>query len=141
MKEAKRKGQHEREMAMIRAETAAQTTERDIKRASAEAVLVTRKTELNTEIEIARITATRKTEAQDEELKRDVELKRVAAELERLRVAHVVPATIERQVREQAAEANADQIRAEARANSERQKQLADAFLYTARQGADARLQ
>lgn len=136
--EAKRKGEQEREIAKIHAETAVQKTERDIERASAEAVLATRKAELNRDVEIARISATRRTEVQDEELKREVEIKRAAAEMERLRASDVVKATIARESKQQAADANAYQIEAEARANYEKQKQLADAALYAARQNAEA---
>ncbi|AEO58510.1 hypothetical protein MYCTH_2305886 [Thermothelomyces thermophilus ATCC 42464] len=136
--EAKRKGEQEREIAKIHAETAVQKTERDIERASAEAVLATRKTELNRDVEIARIAATRKTEAQDEELKREVQIKRAAAEMERLRATEVVKATIERESQQQAADAKAYQIEAEARANYEKQKQDAEAAAYKTKQEAEA---
>ncbi|KAL2139883.1 hypothetical protein VTI28DRAFT_4541 [Corynascus sepedonium] len=136
--EAKRKGEQEREIAKIHAETAVQKTERDIERASAEAVLATRKTELNRDVEIARIAATRRTEAQDEELKREVQIKRAAAEMERLRATDVVKATIARESQQQAADAKAYEIEAEARANYEKQKQDAEAAAYKTVQEASA---
>ncbi|KAK4233678.1 hypothetical protein C8A03DRAFT_38593 [Achaetomium macrosporum] len=128
--EAQRKGEQEREIAKIHAETAVQKTERDIERASAEAVLATRKTELNRDVEIARISATRKTEAQDEDLKREVQIKRAAAEMERLRATDVVKATIAREAKQQAADAKAYEVEAEAKANFEKQKQDAEAGVY-----------
>jgi flotillin len=107
-----------------------QKTERDIERASAEAVLETRKTELNRDVEIARISATRRTEAQDEDLKREVQIKRAAAEMERLRATDVVKATIAREAKQQAADAKAYEVEAEAKANYEKQKQDAEAGVY-----------
>lgn len=136
--EAKRKGEQEREIAKIHAETAVQKTERDIERASAEAILATRKNELNRDVEISRIAATRKTEAQDEELKREVQIKRAAAEMERLRATDVVKATIARESQQQAADARAYEIEVEAKANFEKQKQLAEAGVYKVKVDTDA---
>ncbi|KAK0712545.1 hypothetical protein B0T26DRAFT_650076 [Lasiosphaeria miniovina] len=136
--EAKRKGEQDRELAKINAETAVQKTERDIERAQAEAVLATRKTELNRDVEIARITAGRNTEAQDEDLKRDVEIKRAAAEMERLRAKDVVKATIARESQQQAADARAYEIEAEAKANFEKNKQTTDAGAYKIKVDTDA---
>lgn len=136
--ESQRKGEQEREIAKIHAETAVQKTERDIERAQAEAVLATRKTELNRDVEIARISATRKTEAQDELLKRDVQLKRGGAEMERLRATDVVKATIARESKQQAADAKAYEIEAEAKANFEKNKQAAEAGVYKLKVDTDA---
>jgi len=135
--EAKRKGEQDRELAKINAETAVQKTERDIERASAEAVLAKRKAELNRDVEIARISASRKTEAQDEDLKRDVEIKRAAAEVERLRATDVVKATIAREAKQQAADARAYEIEIDAKAGLTKEKQIADAAAY--RTEVDAR--
>ena len=107
-----------------------QKTERDIERAQAEAVLATRKAELNRDVEIARISATRRTEAQDEELKREVQIKRALAETERLRAVDVVKATIARESKAQAADAKAYEIEAEAKANFEKGRQAAEAGVY-----------
>ncbi|KAJ2971938.1 hypothetical protein NUW58_g9291 [Xylaria curta] len=74
--EADRRGQQERQIAKINAETAVQKTDRDIERAAAEANLATQKTNLNRDVDIARIQATRATESRDEDLKKDVEVKR-----------------------------------------------------------------
>jgi flotillin len=136
--EAQRKGEQDREIAKINAETAVQKTERDIERAQAEAVLATRKTELNRDVELSRIAASRRTEAQDEELKKEVEIKRAAAEVERLRATDVVKATIAREAKQQAADAHAYEIEAEAKANFERQKQLTDAGTYKMKVETDA---
>lgn len=135
--EAQRKGEQEREIAKIHAETAVRKTERDIERAQAEAILATRKAELNRDVEIARISANRRTEAQDEDLKREVEIKRAAAEMERLRASEVVKATIAREAKQQAADALAYEIEAEAKANFEKDKQDAEATAYRARADAD----
>ncbi|KAK0609942.1 hypothetical protein B0T17DRAFT_500765 [Bombardia bombarda] len=136
--EAKRKGEQERELAKINAETAVQKTERDIERASAEAVLLTRKTELDRDVGISRIEAERQTEAKDEELKKAVQIKRAAAEMERLRAKDVVQASIAREAKQQAADALAYEIEAEAKANYAKNKQVTDANVYRIQVDADA---
>ncbi|VBB80944.1 Putative protein of unknown function [Podospora comata] len=128
--ESKRKGEQEREISKIQAETAVAKTQRDIERASAEAVLDTRKAELNRDVEISRVAAKRSVEAQDEELKVKVEIKRAEAELQRLRATEVVKATIEREAKQQAADAAAYEIEADAKANFEKAKQLAEGAAY-----------
>ncbi|POR31820.1 Flotillin-like protein 3, partial [Tolypocladium paradoxum] len=105
--EAQRKGEQDREIAKINADTAVQKTERDIERAQAEAHLNTRQTALTRDVDIARVTAQRAIEGKDEDLKRDVEVRRAAAELERLRAKDVVKATIARESKQQAADAAA----------------------------------
>lgn len=136
--EAQRKGEQEREIAKINAETAVQKTERDSERASAEASLATRKTVLGRDVDIARIEAARATESKDEELKREVEVKRAAAEVERLRANDVVKATIARESKQQAADARAYEVQAEAKAGSEAKNQATDADAYRTRAAADA---
>jgi flotillin len=127
--EADRRGQQERQIAKINAETAVQKTDRDVERATAEANLATQKTVLSRDVDIARIQATRATELRDEDLKKDVEIKRAAAELERLRASDVVKATISREAKQQASDAKAYEIEAEARAKFEQAKMVADANL------------
>ncbi|KAK0666597.1 hypothetical protein QBC41DRAFT_325395 [Cercophora samala] len=136
--ESKRKGEQEREISKIQAETAVAKTQRDIERASAEAVLDTRKAELNRDVEISRVAAKRSVEAQDEELKVKVEIKRAEAELQRLRATEVVKATIEREAKQQAADASAYEIEADARANFEKAKQLAEGQAYKVKVETDA---
>lgn len=115
-----------------------QKTERDSEKASAEASLATRKTVLSRDVEIAQIEAKRATESKDEELKRDVEVKRAAAEMERLRAHDVVRATIARESKQQAADAKAYEVQAEARAGLEAANQRAQADAYKIRTEADA---
>lgn len=139
--ESQRKGQQEREIAKINAETAVQKTVRDIERAEAEANLSTRKTALDRDVDIARIEASRATEAKDEDLKRQVAVKRAQAEMERLRAVDVVKAQIERESKQQAADAKAYETAAEAKAQYERSKQAADADAYKTQLDAEARSQ
>ncbi|ROV97811.1 hypothetical protein VPNG_08633 [Cytospora leucostoma] len=136
--EAQRKGQQEREIAKINAETAVQKTERDSERAAAEANLATRKTAFTRDVDIARIEAARATESKDEELKREVEVKRAAAELERLRANDVVKASIAREAKQQAADARAYEVQAEAKAGFEAKNRATDAEVYKTRASADA---
>ena len=136
--EAQRKGEQDRELAKINAETAVQKTERDIDRATAEATLATRKAALDRDVEIARIEAARQTEVKDEELKREVGIKRAGAEVERLRATDVVKATIAREAKQQAAEAKAYEVQAEAKANFEKSKQSTDAGVYKLKVDTDA---
>jgi len=136
--EAQRKGEQDREIAKINAETAVAKTDRDVERAQAEANLSTRKTVLSRDVDIARIEATRATEAKDEDLKRDVEVKRAAAELERLRATDVVKAAIQREAKQQAADAKAYEVGADARAQYEKTTRQTDAAAYKTRADADA---
>ncbi|KAL1884064.1 hypothetical protein Daus18300_000173 [Diaporthe australafricana] len=136
--EADRKGRQERELAKINAETAVQKTERDGERASAEASLDTRKTTLKRDLDIAKITATRATESRDAELKKEVEIKRAAAEMERLRAVDVVKASIAREAKQQAADAKAYEVQADAAAQLSKTNNTTDADAYKTRVGADA---
>lgn len=140
--EAKRRGEQEREIAKINAETAVQKTERDSERAAAEANLSTRRTAYGRDVAVAEIEARRATESRDEELKRDVEVKRAAAEMARLRADDVVRATIAREAKQQAADARAYEVSVEARADAEarayRTQAEARAGLEAASQAADA---
>lgn len=136
--EAMRKGEQERELAKIHADTAVQKVDRDLERAQAEATLATRKAGLDRDVDIARIEATRATESKDEALKRDVEIKRAAAELERLRATDVVQASIRREAQQQAADAKAYEISANARANLEKGQREAEASAYRIKADADA---
>jgi flotillin len=133
-----RRGQQEREIAKIHADTAVQKTERDIERAEAEAKLATRKTAFDRDVDIARIEASRATESKDEDLKREVEIKRAAAEMERLRATDVVKAAIVRESKQQAADAKAYEIEAQAKAAFEQSKQTTDAAAYKTRLDAQA---
>lgn len=136
--EAQRKGEQEREIAKINAETAVQKTERDIERAKAEAHLDTQRTAYTRDVDIARVSAKRTLEAKDEELKKEVETKRALAEIERLRAKDVVKATIERESKQQAADAAAYEVEAEARAQQQASQRQTDAEAYKTRADADA---
>ncbi|KAH7040626.1 SPFH domain/Band 7 family protein [Microdochium trichocladiopsis] len=128
--EAHRHGQRDQEIAKIHADTAVAKTERDIERAVAEARLATEKTKLDQEVDIARIQAVRATEAQDEELKKTVQTRRAAAELERLRAIDVVKAEIAKEATQQAADAKAYEVQAQAKADFEKMTRQADAKAY-----------
>ncbi|KAF5538488.1 flotillin [Fusarium mexicanum] len=136
--EAQRKGEQEREIAKINAETAVQKTVRDIERAQAEAQLDTKRTGLTRDVDIARVTAQRTLESKDEDLKKEVEIKRAAAEMERLRATDVVKATIARESKQQAADAAAYEVEADARARQEASQRKADAAAYQTKLFADA---
>jgi flotillin len=136
--EAQRKGQQDREIAKINAETAVQKTERDIERSTAESKLQTRQAALTRDVNIAKVQAQRALESQDEELKREVEVKRAAAEMERLRARDVVKATIAKESQQQAADAGAYEVEADARAQREAQKSKTDASTYQTRTEAEA---
>jgi flotillin len=136
--EAKRKGEQDRELAKISAETAVQKTERDVERAQAESQLQTRQAALNRDVHLARTEADRAIEAKDEDLRKDVEKRRAAAEAERLRGQVVVKATIERESKQQAADAAAYEVEAAARADAESRQRQADGEAYATRTQADA---
>ncbi|KID96038.1 flotillin domain-containing protein, partial [Metarhizium majus ARSEF 297] len=136
--EAKRKGEQKREIAKIQADTAVQKTERDIERAAAEARLMTQQTHLTRDVDVTRVEAQRALESKDEDLKKQVEIKRAAAEMERLRAKDVVQATIARESKQQAADAAAYEVTANARANQEANQRLADTDAYKTRVGAEA---
>jgi flotillin len=136
--ESQRRGEQEREIAKINAETAVQKTERDIERAKAEAHLNKEQTLLKRDVDITRVEANRALESKDEDLKKQVEIKRAAAEVERLRAKDVVKATIARESKQQQADADAYEITANARANQASEQALADGKAYKTRTEADA---
>lgn len=136
--EAQRRGEQDREIAKINADTAVQKTERDIERAAAEAHLNTRQTALSRDVDIAKVTAQRTLESKDEDLKKEVQIKRAAAEIERLRATDVVKATIARESKQQAADATAYEVTANARADQDAKQRLADATAYKTRVDAEA---
>jgi flotillin len=136
--EQERKGQQDREIAKINAETAVAKTERDIERAQAEAKLETRRADFSREVEIARVEAKRTLESRDEDLKRDVEVKRAAAEMERMRAVDVVKATILRESKQQAADAMAYEVEADAKANFNKSQRQTDANAYKTKADAIA---
>ncbi|KAM0670243.1 hypothetical protein ACQRIU_000638 [Beauveria bassiana] len=136
--ESARHGQQEREIAKIHAETAVQKTERDIDRAKAVARLATHKTALDRDVNIAKVTAERTLQSTDEDLKREVEIKRAAAELERLRATDLVKATIEKESKQQVADAAAYKVAADAKASQDAKQRDTDAAAYRTRLEAEA---
>jgi len=87
---------------------------------------------------IARVEAQRALESKDEDLKKEVEIRRAAAEMERLRARDVVKATIARESKQQAADASAYEVAADARARQEATQRHADGSAYTVRVDAEA---
>ncbi|CAG9997109.1 unnamed protein product [Clonostachys byssicola] len=136
--EAKRKGEQDREIAKIHAETAVQKTERDVERAKAEAHLQTHQVRFNRDVDLERTAAKRALEAKDEDLRKDVEIRRAIAETERLRAKDVVRATIERESKQQAADAAAYEVEAAAKASAEGNQKQADGEAYAIRARAEA---
>lgn len=116
--EAEKKGRTKQEISKIDAETAVLETKRKAEKAKADSELINRQTELDRDINLAKITAKRQTEMRDAELQKQVETKRAETELERLRATDVIKSKI---AREQAQE-------------------KADAAFYTEQKAADANL-
>ena len=137
--EARHRGEQEREIAKINAETAVQKTQRDIERDTAEATLATKNACLSRDVDIARIEARRTTESKDEDLKKQVEIKRAAAEMERLRASEVVKAAIAREAAQQAADAKAYEVTADANAKLEQQRKIVDGIAYETTVNAGAK--
>lgn len=103
--EAEKRGRTKQEISKIDAETAVLETKRKSEKASADAELTNRQTELNMHIQLAQIKARRQAEAKDAELQKDVESKKAATELERLRATDVTKSKIARETAEQKADA------------------------------------
>ncbi|KAF3923247.1 Flotillin-1 [Orbilia brochopaga] len=103
--EKEKQGLTKQQISKIEAETSIRETERKKEKATAEADLTNRQTELDRDIKLARISASRAAEARDAELHRDVEAKRAATELERLRATDVTKAIAKRETDKEAADA------------------------------------
>ncbi|KZF20044.1 flotillin domain-containing protein [Xylona heveae TC161] len=104
--EAEKEGRAKQEISKIDAETAVLETQRKSEKASADAQLTNKQTELNMGINLARIKAQRQAEATDAELQREVEQKRAEMELERLRATDVTKSKIEKESAQQKADAD-----------------------------------
>ncbi|CAG9951021.1 unnamed protein product [Clonostachys rosea f. rosea IK726] len=104
--------------------------ERDVERAKAEAHLQTHQVRFNRDVDLERTAAKRALEAKDEDLRKDVEIRRAIAETERLRAKDVVRATIERESKQQAADAAAYEVEAAAKAAAEGNQKAADGEAY-----------
>ena len=115
---AQKRGLTKQEISKIDAETAVLETKRKSEKASADAELTNRQTELDMVVQLNKIKAQRQAEARDAELQKDVETKKADTELERLRATDVTKSKIAR----------------------ETAQQRADASYYTETKGADARV-
>ena len=128
--EASKRGQTKQEISKIDAETAVLETKRKSEKASADAELTNRQTELDMGIQMNQIRARRAAEARDAELQKDVETKKAATELERLRAKDLVKSKIARETAEQDADAafyKSNRV-ADSKAYAERQEAEANYF-------------
>lgn len=80
-------------------------TQRKSEKATADAQLAKRQTELDMELNLASISAKREAEMRDAELQRTVEFKRAEMELERLRAKDVTRSKVSRESAQENAEA------------------------------------
>lgn len=146
--ESEKKGKARQEISKIDAQTAVLETERKSEKAKADAALATTQTKLDMNIKLAQIQATRESEAKDAELQRTVETKRAEMELERRRATDVVRAKIDREAKQQAADADyyratksADaalyQVNKEAEGGNFRIMREADAAFYAKKKEAE----
>ena len=127
--ESAKRGHTKQEISKIDAETAVLETKRKSEKATADAELTNRQTELDMGIQLSQIKARRAAESRDAELQRDVERKRAEMELERLRAKDLVKSKIAKETAEQTADANYYS-----------QQKIADSKAYAERQGAEADL-
>ncbi|KAL8994985.1 MAG: hypothetical protein Q9169_005184 [Polycauliona sp. 2 TL-2023] len=136
--EAEKRGKTRQEISKIDAATAVLETQRKSEKAQADAQLATTQINLDMGINLAKIEANRKAESKDAELQRDVEIQRAQTELEARRATDLVHAKIERESKQQAADAKfyGDSKSADGFFYGEKQKAEA-AYLATVK-GADA---
>ncbi|KAI9652072.1 MAG: hypothetical protein M1829_001965 [Trizodia sp. TS-e1964] len=103
--EKQKQGRTTQEVSKIDAETAVLETQRKGEKATAEAQLATKQTELDMGIQLAKIKAKRQAESRDAELQKDVESKRAETELERLRASEVTRSKVARESAQQSTDA------------------------------------
>ena len=125
--ESAKRGHTKQEISKIDAETAVLETKRKSEKATADAELTNRQTELDMGIQLSQIKARRAAESRDAELQRDVERKRAEMELERLRAKDLVKSKIAKETAEQTADANYYS-----------QQKIADLKAYAERQGVSS---
>lgn len=135
--EAEKQGKTKQEVSKIDAETAVLETQRKIEKATADAELANRETELNMGINLAKIRAKREAEAKDAELQRIVETKRAEMELERLRAIDVTKSKIARESAEQTADASLYTNQSNADGALYKQQRDADGALYRSTKDAE----
>jgi flotillin len=136
--EAEKKGKARQEISKIDAQTAVLETERKSEKAKADAALTTTQTELDMGIKLAQIQASRNTEAKDAELQRVVETKRAEMELERRRANEVVRSRIDREVKQQTADAAFYSATKDADAALYREQKVGEGHKFRAMTEADA---
>ena len=136
--EADKRGKTRQEVSKIDAQTAVLETERRSEKATADAKLTTTQIELDMGIKLSQIQAERTAQNKDAELSRAVEIRRAEMELEKRRANEVVKAKIDREVRQQTADAAYYTATKEADASLYREKQHGDAQKYRAMTEADA---
>ena len=136
--EAEKRGRTKQEISKIDAETAVLETKRKSEKASADAELTNRQTELDMHIKLAQIKARRQAEAKDAELQKDVETKKADTELERLRAIDVTKSKIARETAQQKADAAYYSETKAADASQYSQKQNAEANYLRQLKEADA---
>ncbi|KKK12165.1 flotillin domain protein, partial [Aspergillus ochraceoroseus] len=136
--EAEKKGRTKQEISKIDADTAVLETKRKAEKAKADSELTNRQTELDSNIQMAKIVAQRQTEMKDAELQKQVETKRAETELERLRAMEVTKSKVQRESAQEVADSGyyADTKAAEGKLYQE--KMDADANFYRACKEADA---
>lgn len=102
--ESEKKGRTKQEISKIDADTAVLETKRKSEKATADAELTTKQTELDRDIQLAQIAARRLAEMRDAELQKGVEQKKAETELERLRATDVTKSKIAREIAQQKAD-------------------------------------
>jgi flotillin len=102
--ESEKKGRTKQEISKIDADTAVLETKRKSEKATADAELTTKQTELDRDIQLAQIAARRQAEMRDAELQKGVEQKKAETELERLRATDVTKSKIAREIAQQKAD-------------------------------------
>lgn len=125
--ERERQGLTKQQISKIEADTSILETERKKDKAAAEASLTTKQTELDRDIQLAKIAAKRAAEARDAELQRDVETKRAHMELERLRASAVTQAMAAKETAKENTDANYYNLTKNADAELYRQQKEAEA--------------
>jgi flotillin len=102
--ESEKRGRTKQEISKIDAETAVLETKRKSEKATADAALTTKQTELDRDIQLTQIAARRQAEMRDAELQKGVEQKKAETELERLRATDVTKSKIAREIAQQKAD-------------------------------------
>ncbi|KAL2872662.1 flotillin domain protein [Aspergillus lucknowensis] len=136
--EAEKKGRTKQEISKIDADTAVLETKRKAEKAKADSELMTRQTELDTQVQLGKIVAQRQRDVRDAELQKQVETKRAETELERLRANQVTKSKVEREAAQEQADAQYYTSTKAAEGKLYEQKMEADARFYRVNRDAEA---